>query len=76
MLMDTGSSQVVMSACCATSRVIIYVVLTLLLLLLLLLVLLLQVGFFDDKVGPITLAAIVMVTHVAITIMAFIDVLS
>lgn len=35
-----------------------------------------QVGFFDDKVGPITLAAIVMVTLVAITIMAFIDVLS
>jgi hypothetical protein len=36
----------------------------------------LQVGFFDDKVGPITLACIVMVTLVAITIMAFIDVLS
>lgn len=36
----------------------------------------LQVGFFDDKVGPITLAAIVMVTLVAITIMAFIDVFS
>jgi hypothetical protein len=35
-----------------------------------------QVGFFDDKVGPITLAAIVMVTLVAITIMAFIDVFS
>eukprot|EP00882_Tetradesmus_deserticola_P005681 GHRQ01005982.1.p2 GENE.GHRQ01005982.1~~GHRQ01005982.1.p2 ORF type:complete len:153 (+),score=64.29 GHRQ01005982.1:92-550(+) len=34
-----------------------------------------QVGFFDDKVGPITLAAIVMVTLVAITVMAFIDVL-
>jgi hypothetical protein len=37
---------------------------------------LLQVGFFDDKVGPITLACIVMVTLVAITIMAFIDVFS
>lgn len=36
----------------------------------------LQVGFFDDKVGPITLAAIVMVTLVAITVMAFIDVVS
>lgn len=35
-----------------------------------------QVGFFDDKVGPITLACIVMVTLVAITIMAFIDVFS
>jgi uncharacterized membrane protein YidH (DUF202 family) len=35
-----------------------------------------QVGFFDDKVGPITLACIVMITLVAITIMAFIDVLS
>jgi hypothetical protein len=46
------------------------------LLLLLLLCFFLQVGFFDDKVGPITLAAIVMVTLVAITIMAFIDVFS
>lgn len=36
----------------------------------------LQVGFFDDKVGPITLACIVMITLVAITIMAFIDVVS
>lgn len=35
-----------------------------------------QVGFFDDKVGPITLACIVMITLVAITIMAFIDVLA
>lgn len=35
-----------------------------------------QVGFFDDKVGPITLAGIVLITLVAITIMAFIDVLS
>lgn len=35
-----------------------------------------QVGFFDDKVGPITLASIVLVTLVAITIMAFIDVVS
>jgi hypothetical protein len=33
-----------------------------------------QVGFFDDKVGPITLASITLVTLVAITIMAFIDV--
>jgi hypothetical protein len=35
-----------------------------------------QVGFFDDKVGPITLASIVLVTLIAITIMAFIDVVS
>jgi hypothetical protein len=40
------------------------------------LLLLAQVGFFDDKVGPITLACIVMITLVAITIMAFIDVFS
>lgn len=35
-----------------------------------------QVGFFDDKIGPITLAGITMVTLVAITVMAFIDVFS
>eukprot|EP00879_Flechtneria_rotunda_P004819 GHRR01005092.1.p1 GENE.GHRR01005092.1~~GHRR01005092.1.p1 ORF type:complete len:153 (+),score=42.53 GHRR01005092.1:192-650(+) len=35
-----------------------------------------QVGFFDDRVGPVTLASIVMVTLVAITVMAFIDVFS
>lgn len=35
-----------------------------------------QVGFFDDKVGPITLACIVMITLLAITVMAFIDVFS
>lgn len=35
-----------------------------------------QVGFFDDEVGPITLASIVLVTLVAITVMAFIDVFS
>lgn len=34
-----------------------------------------QVGFFDDKVGPITLASITLVTLAAITIMAFIDVM-
>jgi hypothetical protein len=34
------------------------------------------VGFFDDRVGPITLASIVMITLLAITVMAFIDVLS
>lgn len=34
----------------------------------------LQVGFMDDKVGPITLASIVLVTLCAITVMAFIDV--
>lgn len=33
-----------------------------------------QVGFFDDKVGPITLAGITMITLIAITVMAFIDV--
>lgn len=35
-----------------------------------------QVGFFDDKVGPITLAGITLITLVAITLMAFIDVFS
>jgi len=35
-----------------------------------------QVGFFDDKVGPITLASIVFITLLAITVMAFIDVMS
>ncbi|GBF99732.1 vacuolar transport chaperone [Raphidocelis subcapitata] len=35
-----------------------------------------QVGFFDDKVGPITLAGITLITLVAITLMAFIDVLA
>ncbi|KIY98487.1 vacuolar transport chaperone-like protein [Monoraphidium neglectum] len=33
-----------------------------------------QVGFFDDTVGPITLAVITLITLVAITVMAFIDV--
>ena len=35
-----------------------------------------QVGFFDDKVGPLTLAAATMVTLLAITSMAFIDALT
>lgn len=35
-----------------------------------------QVGFFDDKVGPLTLAAATLVTLVAITAMAFIDALT
>jgi hypothetical protein len=34
------------------------------------------VGFFDDKIGPITLAGMTLVTLLAITIMAFIDVFS
>lgn len=33
-----------------------------------------QVGFFDDQVGPLTLAGITLVTLLAITAMAFIDV--
>lgn len=35
-----------------------------------------QVGFFDDKIGPITLAGITLLTLLAITVMAFIDVFS
>jgi uncharacterized membrane protein YidH (DUF202 family) len=33
-----------------------------------------QVGFFDDHVGPIALACIVLLTLVAVTVMALIDV--
>jgi uncharacterized membrane protein YidH (DUF202 family) len=33
-----------------------------------------QVGFFDDHVGPIALAGVTLLTLVAITLMAFIDV--
>jgi hypothetical protein len=35
-----------------------------------------QVGFFDDRVGPIALAGIVLVTLVLITVIAFVDVLT
>jgi hypothetical protein len=35
-----------------------------------------QVGFFDDRVGPIALAGIVLVTLVLITAIALVDVMS
>lgn len=32
-----------------------------------------QIGFFDDRVGPVTLAVIVLISLITITIMAFVD---
>lgn len=35
-----------------------------------------QVGFFDDRVGPVALAGIVLITLLLITAIAFVDVLT
>ena len=35
-----------------------------------------QVGFFDDRVGPVALAGIVLLTLVLISVIAFVDVLT